>query len=85
MAAPSNLPVPLTQLERGSSGRLDGARLDDETRQLLRSLGLTDASRVRVCKSGEPLIIEVRSTRIGLSRVVGGGIFVLPDPENRCA
>jgi Fe2+ transport system protein FeoA len=75
------VPVPLTDLERGAVARLHDTRLDEETRLLLRSLGLTDASRIRVCKCGEPLIIQVRATRIGLSKAVGGGIFVVPDDE----
>jgi Fe2+ transport system protein FeoA len=77
--------VPLTDLESGAVARLHETRLDDQTRRFLRSLGLTDASRVRVCKHGEPLIIQVRTTRIGLSRAVGNGIFVVPDADPRDA
>jgi Fe2+ transport system protein FeoA len=47
----------------------------------LRSLGLTDDSTLRVCKRGEPLIIQVRTTRIGLSRAVGHDILVVPEAE----
>ena len=72
-------PVPLTSLEAGASARLHDTHLDDDTRSLLRSLGLTDASRLRVCKRGEPFIIQVRATRIGVSSSVAGGIFVVPD------
>jgi Fe2+ transport system protein FeoA len=79
MADLSSVPVRLTDLESGAVARLHETRLDDDTRRFLRSLGLTDASRVRVCKRGEPLIIQVRTTRIGLSRAVGDGILVVPD------
>lgn len=72
-------PVPLTSLAAGTSARLHDTQLDEETRSLLRSLGLTDASRLRVCKHGEPCIIQVRATRIGVSSSVAGGIFVVPD------
>ena len=48
-------PLPLTALGVGVSARLHATRLDEDTRSLLRSLGLTDASRLRVCKCGEPL------------------------------
>ena len=75
--------VPLTALQAGASARLHTTRLDADTRSLLRSLGLTDASRLRVCKSGEPLIIQVRATRIGLSSSVAGGIYVVLDSEQR--
>jgi Fe2+ transport system protein FeoA len=70
-------------LPAGASARLHTTRLDDETRSLLRSLGLTDASRLRVCKVGEPFIIQVRTTRIGVSSVVAGRIFVVNDAEAR--
>jgi Fe2+ transport system protein FeoA len=47
---------------------------------------LTDASRLRVCKRGDPFIIQVRDTRIGVSRKVAGGIFVVhEDDETRRA
>ena len=46
---------------------------------LLRSLGLTTDSLVRVCKQGEPCIVQVRSTRIGLSKAVARRIFVIPE------
>jgi Fe2+ transport system protein FeoA len=68
--------VPLSTLQAGAVARLHDTRLDEDTRSLLRSLGLTDASAVRVCKVGEPFILQVRATRIGVSRAVAGGIFV---------
>ena len=71
-------PVRVTDLEPGVFARLHETHLDEPTRLFLRSLGLTDRSRVRVCKRGEPLIIQVRTTRIGLSRSVGERIFVVP-------
>ncbi len=85
MATSAFAPVPLTELEPGIVARLHGTRLDDETRLFLRSLGLTDASTLRVCKRGEPLIIQVRTTRIGLSRAVGHNILVVPEVEGHGA
>jgi Fe2+ transport system protein FeoA len=73
--------VPLTTLDAGITARLHTTQLDEDTRSLLRSLGLTDASRVRVCKVGEPFIIQVRSTRIGLSSSVAGNIYVVLESE----
>lgn len=71
--------MPLTSLAVGASGRLHDTRLDEETRSLLRSLGLTDRSRMRVCKRGEPFIIQVRATRIGVASSVADAILVIPD------
>ena len=73
--------VPLATLDAGITARLHTTQLDDETRSLLRSLGLTDASRLRVCKGGEPFIIQVRATRIGLSSSVAGNIYVVLESE----
>ena len=78
----THAPVPLTTLEAGTSARLHATELDDGTRSLLRSLGLTDASLVRVCKCGDPFIIQVRTTRIGLSSSVAGNIYVVLDSES---
>jgi Fe2+ transport system protein FeoA len=78
MADLTSAAVRVTDLEPGTSARLHDTDLDEQTRLFLRSLGLTDRSQVRVCKRGEPLIIQVRSTRIGLSRAVGERIFVIP-------
>jgi Fe2+ transport system protein FeoA len=84
MADPIRSAVRVTDLEPGGTGRLHETRLDEQMRLFLRSLGLTDKSRVRVCKRGEPLIIQVRTTRIGLSRSVGERIFVIPDSAGVC-
>jgi Fe2+ transport system protein FeoA len=69
--------VPLSTLRTGAEASLHGTELDADTRSLLRSLGLTDASRLRVCKNGEPFIIQVRATRIGVTGAVAGRIFVV--------
>ncbi len=75
------MPIPLTSLAPGEVARLADTRLDTDTRSLLRSLGLTDASQLRVCKRGDPFIIQVRATRIGVSSAVAGGIFVVYDDD----
>jgi Fe2+ transport system protein FeoA len=69
----------LTLLPAGATARLSGTRLDTDTRELLRGLGLTDASTLQVCKPGDPFIIQVRRTRLGLSRAVAEAIFVVRD------
>jgi Fe2+ transport system protein FeoA len=59
--------------------RLHTATLTASDCALLRAIGLTDRCLLRVCKVGEPCIVQVRATRIGLSRSVADGIFVLPE------
>jgi len=74
-AAPA---VPLTAMPAGAIATLHEVR-DPEARPVLRALGLLDASRLRLCKAGDPCIVQVRTTRIGLSRAVAEHLFVVPD------
>lgn len=78
MTTPSPALARLSDLSPGSIARFHRAYLDEDDCQLLRALGMTDRCLVRVCQSGEPCIVQVRTTRIGLSRVVAEGILVEP-------
>ncbi len=60
-------------------GRLQGSDLAKNERALLGALGLTSRSVIRVCKSGDPCIVQVRATRIGISREVAKSILVVPE------
>ena len=71
-------PIRLIDLKVGAVARFHEARLDKASCGLLRALGLTKSCEVRLCKGGEPCIVQVRSTRIGLSKTVAGGIYVIP-------
>jgi Fe2+ transport system protein FeoA len=77
-ADPKPAVVRLTQLTDGAVARFDRAEVAEDDHALLRALGLTSHSVVRICKAGEPCIVQVRATRIGLSRVVADGILVVP-------
>jgi uncharacterized iron-regulated membrane protein len=70
--------VRLRDLPVGFTGRLHEARIDPESRSLLRALGLTDASLLRVCKQGEPCVVQVRTTRIGISGRIAQHVMVVP-------
>ena len=78
-AASVPAPVRLSDLPPGRLARLHRATLAAHDCALLRAIGLTDRCLLRVCKIGEPCIVQVRATRIGLSRSVADGIFVLPE------
>ena len=71
-------PVSLHDMELGTSARFHATDLDPEACHQLRSLGLTSECQLRLCKKGEPCIVQVRSTRIGLSNEVARRIFVMP-------
>jgi Fe2+ transport system protein FeoA len=72
-------PVSLAQLRAGTMARVHAAHLALEDCALLRALGLTDRCLLRVCKAGEPCIVQVKETRIGLSRELARGILVIPE------
>ena len=76
---PVRQPIPLSQLSAGCTARLHSAELAQDDCALLRALGLTDRCLLRVCKAGEPCIVEVKATRIGLSRALARGVFVVPE------
>ena len=59
--------------------RLERSDLDEEARRLLRALGLAESCRFRLCTSGEPYIVQVRATRIGLSKAVASSLYVTVD------
>lgn len=74
--------VPLTSVRTGTTATLHDIH-DPDARALLRSLGLTDDSELRLCKIGDPCIIQVGATRIGLSRGVAASLWVVPDAHAR--
>ncbi|HSC29205.1 MAG TPA: FeoA family protein [Vicinamibacterales bacterium] len=76
--AAAGAPVRLSDLRAGTMARFQHALLDRDVSCFLRALGLTQSCEFRLCKNGEPCIVQVRSTRIGLSRAVAGRIFVSP-------
>ncbi len=72
-------PVRLTGLQAGDHGRLHATHLVAEDREMLRALGLAERSHFRVCKAGNPWILQVRSTRVGISDAVARRILVIRD------
>ena len=86
MQSPISVPagaVRLTALDTGATARFEASGVDRDSRALLRGLGLTDASVLRVCQQGEPCVIQVRATRIGISSRVARDLFVVPCPPDQ--
>ena len=67
---------PLSELAAGRVARLDRRDLSEGEACLLAAMGLTLGSRLVVRSSGDPCIVEVRSTRIGLARSVAARLLV---------
>jgi Fe2+ transport system protein FeoA len=72
-------PILLTLLPAGHTARLHETQLDPESVGLLRALGLCETECFRLCKAGEPCILQVGATRIGVSKTVASKIYVIPD------
>jgi Fe2+ transport system protein FeoA len=71
--------VQLTQLAAGEAARLHTVDLVTEDAALLEALGMTRSCRFRVCKIGDPWIVQVRETRIGLAESVARRLLVIPE------
>lgn len=72
-------PVPLSQLTEGSRGRLLSTELEGRDREILSALGFATGCRFRICRAGDPWIVQVKSTRIGLANEVARRVLVLPE------
>lgn len=78
---PEPEPVELTRLAAGDAAQLHASRLGSEDFALLEALGMTRSCRFRVCKVGDPWIVQIRDTRIGLAASVARQILVVPDAD----
>jgi Fe2+ transport system protein FeoA len=67
----------LSELATGATARLHRRELSEGEACLLAAMGLTEGCRLVVRSSGDPCIVEVRSTRIGLARSIAERLLVL--------
>ena len=80
---PDSLPLPLTELRAGDRGRLHATRLVEDDRAMLQALGMAENCRFRVCKAGDPWIVQVHGTRVGMAPAVASQLLVVPDAPAR--
>lgn len=73
--------VPLSALRGGSRATVHRRLGSCEDCELLAAMGLVDRCLLRVCQAGEPCIIQVAGTRLGLSRAMARCVMVLPAAE----
>jgi Fe2+ transport system protein FeoA len=69
--------TPLAELSVGDIARVHETQVEPSTSRFLRAIGLTGEAELRVCRRGEPCIIQVRSTRVGLARAIADRITVV--------
>jgi len=73
--------IPLTQLAPGQRATVDCSALDalpPGDRCLLTAMGLGERCEVRMCRGGRACILQVDTTRLGLSQDVAERIMVTP-------
>lgn len=70
----------LSELDIGRPARLRAVVLEPGEACLLAAMGLVTGSRLVVRVTGDPCIVEVRRTRIGLARSVAERLQVVVEP-----
>ncbi len=76
-------PVPLTELAAGERARLHTADLLGRDREMLSALGLATSTWFRLCKTGNPWIVQIRGTRVGMSEAIAHRLLVVRDAGHR--
>lgn len=76
---PDATAIQLTELGVGCSAQLHRTDLADDDFALLEALGISRSCRLRVCQVGNPCILQVRDSRIGLAAAVASRLFVIPE------
>jgi len=68
--------VPLAQLASGQRCRVAAMNVNPAEAQLLEAMGLTNHCELCVCRPGEPCIIRINCTRLGLAGTLARRILV---------
>ena len=68
--------IPLSQLGEREQAVVHIADLDIDERDALASMGLYENASFELCQQGQPCIIQVEATRLGLSRELTSRIMV---------
>ena len=71
-------PIPLTSLPVGQDARFHSSELDGAEQAMLAALGFASGRPLKLCKQGNPWIVQVSTTRVGLSPSVAQRVLVLP-------
>jgi Fe2+ transport system protein FeoA len=75
---PSEPGVPLTALRAGETAIVRCRLLEGQDCELLAAMGLRDRCVLRICRAGEPCIVQVAATRLALSSAVALKVIVVP-------
>ncbi len=70
--------VPLSSLGRGCQAMVHRCMMTGDDGELLAAMGLSDRCPLRVCRAGEPCIVQVATTRLALSAAMARKVLVVP-------
>ncbi|MDP6693386.1 MAG: FeoA family protein [Phycisphaerales bacterium] len=68
--------VPLSDIKYREEAVVHFADLEQEERESLAAMGLLEECTIHLCQQGEPCIVQIEATRLGLSREVTERIMV---------
>ncbi|MDP7008794.1 MAG: FeoA family protein [Phycisphaerales bacterium] len=68
--------VPLSALQHQEEAVVHVAELEHDEREALAAMGLQEDCTLHLCQQGQPCIVQVEATRLGLSREVTERILV---------
>ena len=71
--------LPLSGLPVGGCGRVVSVVVSAVDQERLEVMGLCSGRMVRVIKQGDPMIVRVLGTRIGLAATLARSVHVLPE------
>lgn len=66
----------LDQLAAGTMAIVSGIETDEDDAARVKRMGLCEGRRIHLVKSGDPMILRVVGTRVGLSARLASGICV---------
>jgi len=76
--------ISLDQLKTGLCGTVVKVTADNEDAERLKAMGLCMDREVMLVKPGDPLILRVVGTRIGISARLASTVQVVPCPDPLC-
>lgn len=79
---PTGSCLPLSMVRTGETVRVGSIRGNDDTKRFLRNLGLVEDARVTVvCERAGNVIVQVKGTRIAVSKAMAGRILIVLQEE----
>ena len=65
---------PLSSLKQGQRGRMHSANLPCEDCDLLNAMGMTESCEIRVCRRGNPCIVQQLAGADSVQELARGGL-----------